>query len=80
MGVTAMAAFLGNIGRGIRRSVSGTTGFFRGSVQELKKVRWPGRQEMVNYTLVVLLTVVILSVFFFIIDSGILQLVNLITK
>jgi preprotein translocase subunit SecE len=80
MGVTAMAAFLANIGRGIRKSVSGTTGFFRGSVQELKKVRWPNRQEMVNYTLVVLLTVLVLSIFFFVIDSGILQLVNLILK
>lgn len=75
-----MAAFLANIGRGIRKSVSGTTGFFRGSVQELKKVRWPNRQEMVNYTMVVVLTVLVLALFFFIIDQGILQLVRMITK
>jgi preprotein translocase subunit SecE len=80
MGVTAMAAFLANIGRGIKKSVSGTSGFFRGSVQELKKVRWPNRQEMVNYTMVVVLTVLVLALFFFIIDQGILQLVRLITK
>ncbi|KPC77587.1 preprotein translocase subunit SecE [Laceyella sacchari] len=75
-----MAAFLANIGRGIKKSVSGTSGFFRGSVQELKKVRWPNRQEMVNYTMVVVLTVLVLALFFFIIDQGILQLVRLITK
>ncbi|PRZ13310.1 protein translocase subunit secE/sec61 gamma [Laceyella sediminis] len=75
-----MAAFLANIGRGIKKSVSGTSGFFRGSVQELKKVRWPNRQEMVNYTMVVVLTVLVLALFFFIIDQGILQLVRMITK
>ncbi|MBA4603154.1 preprotein translocase subunit SecE [Thermoactinomyces mirandus] len=75
-----MAAFLVNLGRGIRRSIKGTTGFFRGSVQELKKVRWPNRQEMVNYTTVVLLIVFLLALFFFLIDAGIYQLVRLITK
>ncbi|AUS07615.1 preprotein translocase subunit SecE [Laceyella sacchari] len=75
-----MAAFLANIGRGIKKSVSGTSGFFRGSVQELKKVRWPNRQEMVNYTMVVVLTVLVLALFFFIVDQGILQLVRMITK
>lgn len=72
--------FLANLGRGIKKSFSGTAGFFRGSVQELKKVKWPSRQEMVNYTLVVLLTVVFLALFFFVIDSGIFHLVQLITK
>ncbi|SEN60142.1 preprotein translocase subunit SecE [Lihuaxuella thermophila] len=71
-------AILSNIGRGIRKSVSGTAGFFRGSVQELKKVRWPSRQEMVSYTLVVIVTVVILAVFFFLIDTGLISLLNLI--
>ncbi|MGA8943410.1 MAG: preprotein translocase subunit SecE [Thermoactinomyces sp.] len=75
-----MVAFLANFGRGIRRSIKGTTGFFRGSVQELKKVRWPNRQEMVNYTSVVLLIVFLLALFFFLIDAGIYQLVRLITK
>lgn len=79
MGVTALT-FLANLGRGIRKSFNGTVGFFRGSVQELKKVKWPNRQEMVNYTLVVLITVFLLAVFFFIIDSGIFRLVQLITK
>ncbi|TCS94218.1 preprotein translocase subunit SecE [Hazenella coriacea] len=73
-------AFIANIGRGIRKSVSGTTGFFRGSVQELKKVRWPSRKEMVNYTLVVLFTVIVLTAFLFAVDLGMGQLVNLITK
>lgn len=79
MGVTAMA-FIANLGRGIKKSFSGTVNFFRGSIQELKKVKWPSRQEMVNYTLVVLITVLSLAIFFFIIDSGIFRLVQLITE
>ncbi|KFZ39834.1 MULTISPECIES: preprotein translocase subunit SecE [Thermoactinomyces] len=74
-----MAAFQG-LRRGVRKSVSGTAGFFRGSIQELKKVRWPNRQEMFNYTVVVLLIVILLAVFFFVVDAGIYQLVKLITK
>jgi preprotein translocase subunit SecE len=73
-------AFLASIGRGIRKSVTGTAGFFKGSFQELKKVKWPTREEMVNYTLVVVITVALLTTFFFIIDLGISELVRLITK
>ncbi|WP_124726384.1 preprotein translocase subunit SecE [Staphylospora marina] len=73
-------AFLASIGRGIKRSVSGTAGFFRGSVQELKKVKWPTRQELVSSTAVVLIITLLLSIFFFVVDSGIYHLVRLITS
>lgn len=72
--------FLANIGRGIKKSISGTTGFFRGSVQELKRVRWPSRKEMVKYTLVVVSTVVVLTIFLFLVDLGIIELLKLIRK
>lgn len=73
-------AFLASIGRGIKNSVTGTTGFFRSSIQELKKVRWPTRKELVTYTIVVVSIVVAVTIFFFIIDFGIAKLVQLITK
>lgn len=73
-------AFLASVGRGIRNSVSGTAGFFRSSIQELKKVRWPTRKELITYTLVVVFTVVTIAIFFFIIDLGIAKLVQLITN
>ncbi|MBD1372382.1 preprotein translocase subunit SecE [Hazenella sp. IB182357] len=72
-----MAVF-GSIGRGVRKSVSGTTGFFRGSVQELKKVKWPTRKEMVAYTSVVIFTIIILTLFLGVIDLGLSELVKLI--
>jgi preprotein translocase subunit SecE len=73
-------AVLTNIGRGIKRSVSGTTGFFRSSYQEFKKVKWPTRKDMVKYTTVVVAACVVLTIFFFLVDMGIAQLVQLVTK
>lgn len=72
--------FLSNLGSGIRKSFGGSTDFFRGCVQELKKVRWPSRGEMVRYTAVVVLLVTILAIFFSILDLGIGELVRLITR
>ncbi|OYD06552.1 preprotein translocase subunit SecE [Paludifilum halophilum] len=71
--------FLGRIGTGVKKSVSGTTNFFKTGVAELKKVRWPNRQELISYTLVVLVTVTLITLFFFVIDFGIYELVQLIT-
>ncbi|MBE3597190.1 MAG: preprotein translocase subunit SecE [Hydrogenibacillus sp.] len=55
---------LARIGAGFRRTGS----YFRESWQELKKVKWPTRRELVTYTLVVLITVALLSVFFYVLD------------
>lgn len=67
-------SFLSRIGTGFRR-----TGAFFGDVwSELKKVRWPNRKELVNYTAVVLIAVTLLALFFFVIDLGISRLIDLI--
>ncbi|WP_047154538.1 preprotein translocase subunit SecE [Aneurinibacillus tyrosinisolvens] len=47
---------------------------------ELKKVTWPTRKELTSYTLVVIVTVVLIAVFFAIIDLGISQLLGLLFK
>lgn len=66
--------FFARIGAGFRRS-----GEFLGDVwSELKKVRWPNRKELTSYTLVVLIAVTLLAVFFFAIDLGISRLIDLI--
>lgn len=41
------------------------------SFGELKKVHWPNRQEVVTYTGVVLVTVAIITVLIWVVDSGI---------
>jgi len=45
-----------------------TRAFFRESVGELKKVRWPTRKELTTYTYVVLATVAAVALFFYGLD------------
>ncbi len=45
-------------------------GKFLGEVRaELKKVHWPTKKELLNHTVTVLATVIILSVFIFVVDQ-----------
>ncbi len=44
--------------------------YFRGVWSELKKVHWPDRKQLLTYTAVVLVTVAIVSVMLWIVDSG----------
>lgn len=66
--------FLARIGASFRR----TGAFFGDVMSELKKVRWPNRKELTSYTLVVIVTVVLLALFFYIVDLGISRLIELI--
>jgi preprotein translocase subunit SecE len=62
----------------MKQSFGSTFGFFADSWAELKKVRWPNRKELTSYTLVVLVTIVFVAVYFWLLDIGISQLVELI--
>jgi len=55
-------------------------GFFADSWAELKKVRWPNRKELTSYTLVVLVTIILVTIYFWLLDIGISQLVELIIE
>ncbi|PQD94151.1 preprotein translocase subunit SecE [Pradoshia eiseniae] len=52
--------------------------FFRGVSREMKKVSWPKRKELTTYTITVIATVVIMSVFFAVVDLGLSELIRLI--
>ncbi|AKM17476.1 preprotein translocase subunit SecE [Geobacillus stearothermophilus] len=54
------------------------TNFFKEVVRELKKVSWPSRKELVNYTGIVLATVAFFTIFFAVVDLGISQLIRLV--
>ncbi|MFM7718466.1 MAG: preprotein translocase subunit SecE [Actinomycetota bacterium] len=51
-----------------RRRRTGSRQFLKEVRQELKKVLWPTRPELVTYTVVVLATVVVLTAFVFGLD------------
>ncbi|UFJ40639.1 preprotein translocase subunit SecE [Brevibacillus humidisoli] len=67
-------SFIARVGASFRR----TGEFFGDVVSELKKVRWPNRKELTTYSLVVLVTVTLLALFFYLIDLGISRLIELI--
>lgn len=47
-----------------------TKDYLRGVWSELKKVHWPDRKQLITYTAVVLVTVAIVSLMLWIVDSG----------
>ncbi|GAW92108.1 preprotein translocase subunit SecE [Calderihabitans maritimus] len=55
-----------------------TTKFFRGVWNELKKVHWPRRSELVTYTSVVIVSVFIVALVIWVVDSIFSTLLDLI--
>jgi preprotein translocase subunit SecE len=67
-------AFLAKLKQGFGTTFS----FFADSWAELKKVRWPSRKELTSYSIVVLLTITFVTIYFWLLDIGISSLVELI--
>ena len=53
---------------------------FKNMWHELKKVSWPTRKELLNYTLIVLVFMVFMGVVIGLLDAGATQLINLISS
>ncbi len=71
--INKVVGFLKNLGLRIVRS-------FKDMIAELKKVTWPQRSELINYSLVVLAFMVAMGVIIFVIDAGAGALVQWITR
>ncbi|UOQ44634.1 preprotein translocase subunit SecE [Halobacillus salinarum] len=54
--------------------------FFKNVAREMRKVSWPKGQELTRYTITVIATVAFVAVFFAIIDLGITEVLELISK
>lgn len=52
--------------------------YAKGSLNELKKVHWPNKSELITYTSVVLVTVVIVSAMIWVVDSALSFVLELI--
>ena len=52
----------------------------KGLQAEFKKINWPDKQTLVKQTVVVVSITAVLGVFIAVVDSGILQLLNLLIK
>ena len=47
------------------------SGFFSNVVSEMRKVSWPKRKELTRYTVIVLSTVIVMALYFAVIDLGV---------
>ena len=54
--------------------------FFKEVKNELKKVTWPGRREVINSTIVVLIATAVITVFLYLVDVGLSKLVGMVIK
>ena len=50
--------------------------YFAGVRQELRKVVWPTRKELISYTVVVIATCAIFAIGFWLMDMGILEILK----
>jgi preprotein translocase subunit SecE len=57
--------------------IAKTRQYLRDVVNELKKVHWPTRKELLTYTGVVLVSVAILAALTWVVDTGLAYLLNL---
>ena len=64
----------------MKQGFSSSFSFFSESWGELRKVKWPGRKELTSYTIVVIVTVVFVAIYFTVLDLIISELVRLVTK
>ncbi|TJX12911.1 preprotein translocase subunit SecE [Tissierella creatinini] len=54
--------------------------YIRGVKAELKKVIWPSKKDLINYTGVVILLSTIIALIVYVIDLGINQILSLIIQ
>ena len=54
--------------------------FFHESREELKKVTWPDREEVTSFTVVVVITLIVFSIFLWLVDMGLMTLIKVVTK
>ncbi|TLS48524.1 preprotein translocase subunit SecE [Paenibacillus antri] len=64
----------------MKQSFGSTFSFFGEAWAELKKVKWPSRKELISYTLVVLFCCIFVTVYFYVLDFGISNVIRAILE
>jgi preprotein translocase subunit SecE len=54
--------------------------FIREAKEELRKVTWPTRDEVTSFTIVVLVTVIFISLFLWVVDTGLMALIKVVIR
>jgi|GEM_PF-1156108 len=61
-----------------KRQRTGMVQFFRESIAELKRIRWPKQKEVAGYTTAVVITCLAMGVLVWLFDIGVAKLMSLI--
>lgn len=61
----------------VRHSI---TKFLKEMLAELKKVTWPSKKDLINYTIAVIVLILIFALVIGVVDLGLTQIMNLILK
>ena len=77
---TANTSFLKRAGTKFGNFFKGVGRFFMNMKHELKKVTWPTKKEMINYSLVVFAFMIVMTVIIGVFDFAAGALVNLIVS
>ena len=70
----------GSGGGGKGQTIAGMKKFIKGAWNELKKVHWPNRRELIAFTSVVLVAVGMVAVLIFMIDSVLSKLLEFVVR
>ena len=70
--------FFVRFGKGFVKFFAKIGNAFKNMWHELRKVTWPTREKLVNYTVIVVLFMLFMMVIIGLLDTGATQLVNLI--
>ena len=54
--------------------------YVRESREELRKVTWPSRDEVTSYTIVVVVACIVISIFLWLVDTGLMALITTVIK
>jgi preprotein translocase subunit SecE len=54
--------------------------FIQESKEELRKVTWPDRDEVTSFTGVVIAAIIVVSLFLWLVDTGLMALVRAVVK
>ena len=64
----------------IREKIRTIVTYIRESKEELKKVTWPSREEVTSFTIVVVVTLLVISFFLWAVDSGLMYFIQAVMK
>ena len=76
----AKAGFFGRLAEGTKNFGKNTGRFFMNMFRELKKVTWPGKKEIVNYSLIVFAFMIVMAIVIYAFDFGASALIDLIVS